>query len=55
VRVDSYVTVDARVAYRIMPHMTVSLIGSGFTAAHQRQTSIGTVDRRVLGMLQATF
>ena len=55
VRVNSYVMVDARVAYRIMPHMTVSLIGSGFTAAHQRQTSIGTVDRRVLGMLQATF
>lgn len=54
-RVNSYLTVDTRVAYRISPNMTFSLIGNGITASTQRQTSIGTVNRRVLAMLQATF
>jgi len=54
-RVGSFVTLDTRAAYRIAPNLTVSLIGRSITMSNQRQTSIATVDRRLLTMLQATF
>ena len=54
-RVHAYLTVDARVAYKVTPAVTVSLVGRGITMSTQQQTAIGTVDRRVLAVLQATF
>ncbi len=54
-RINSYLTVDARAAYRIAPNLTLSLVGRGITMGNQRQTSIGTVDRRVRATLQAKF
>jgi outer membrane receptor for ferrienterochelin and colicins len=55
VRVDSYLTVDIRLAYKIVPGITVSVVGRSITSGSQQQTSIGTVDRRVLGGIQMTF
>jgi outer membrane receptor protein involved in Fe transport len=54
-RIHSYLTVDARVAYRIMPNLTASVVGRGITMNTQQQTSIGTVDRQVFAMIQASF
>ena len=54
-RINSYLTLDARIAYRVSSNLTLSLIGHGITMSNQKQTSIGTVDRRVLAMLQAKF
>lgn len=54
-RINAYMTLDARIAYHVTPNLTLSLIGHGITMSNQKQTSIGTVDRRVLAMLQATF
>jgi outer membrane receptor for ferrienterochelin and colicins len=55
VRIDNYLTLDARVAYRMTPNVTFSVVGHGITMSNQRQTSIGTVDRRVFAAIQATF
>jgi hypothetical protein len=48
VRIDNYLTLDARVAYRMTPNVTFSVVGHGITMSNQRQTSIGTA-------IQATF
>jgi len=53
--ISNYLTVDARAAYEILPNLTLSLVGRGVTANTQKQTAIGTVDRRVLAQLQAKF
>ena len=55
VQVGDYLTVDARVAYRITPNITLSVAGRGITMNTQKQTSIGTVDRQVFASIQATF
>lgn len=54
-RINSYLTLDARVAYHITDNLTFSVVGRGITMASQTQTSIGTVDRRVFASLQARF
>jgi outer membrane receptor for ferrienterochelin and colicins len=53
--INNYLSLDARVAYRIRPNLTFSVIGHGITASKQVETSIGSVDRRVLAQLQAKF
>jgi outer membrane receptor protein involved in Fe transport len=54
-RIDSYLTLDARVAYHITDNLTFSVVGRGVTMANQPQTSIGTVDREVFASVQASF
>ena len=36
-------------------NVTLSVVGHGITMSNQKQTSIGTVDRRVFAAIQATF
>jgi len=55
VQVAAYLTLDARAAYQLTHNLTLALIGQGITYSSQRQTSVGSVDRRVIGVLQARF
>lgn len=54
-RIDDYLTLDARVAYRVTPQLTLSLVGLGISRRTQQQTALGSVERRVFAALQARF
>ena len=55
VPIGAYLAVDARIAYRITPNITASVVGRGITMNSQKQTVIGTVDRGVFAAIHATF
>jgi outer membrane receptor for ferrienterochelin and colicins len=48
VRINNYVSVDARIAYKITKEVTVALSGQNITQSSQQQTSAPNVERRVL-------
>jgi iron complex outermembrane receptor protein len=48
VRVPDYVSVDARIAYRITDNLTLALSGQNLLQSQQTQTSAAAVERRVL-------
>ncbi len=47
VRIPNYVSVDARIAYRITDNLTLALSGQNLLDSPQRQTSAASVERRV--------
>jgi len=51
VRIPDYVSVDARVAYRINDHLTLALSGQNLLDSPQIQTSAPAVERRLLATL----
>lgn len=48
VQIPDYVSVDARIAYRINDHLTLAVSGQNLLQSPQRQTSAPEVERRVL-------
>jgi len=55
VRIPDYVSVDARVAYRINKHVTVAVSGQNLLDSPQRQTSAPAVERIVLFTVSAAL
>jgi iron complex outermembrane receptor protein len=53
--IPGYVTVDARVGYRLNDRLTVSLSGQNLTRSPQRQTAAPDVQRVVFGTLKLKF
>jgi iron complex outermembrane receptor protein len=54
--IPSYVTVDARVGYRLNDRMSVALSSQGLTRSERRETAAGApVERRVLGTFRIAF
>jgi iron complex outermembrane receptor protein len=53
--ISSYVSVDARVGYRLNDRMTLALSGQNLTDSSQRQTVAPEVERRVLGTFTMRF
>ena len=51
VRIPNYVSVDARIAYRVNDHLTLAVSGQNLLESPQRQTSGPDVERRVLATL----
>jgi iron complex outermembrane receptor protein len=49
--ISSYVSVDARVGYRLNERLTLALSGQNLTDSTQRQTAAAEAERRVLGTL----
>ncbi len=50
-----YVSVDARIGYRLTDRVTLALAGQNITRATQRQTSGPNVERRILGTVSVKF
>ncbi len=48
VRIPDYVSVDARIAYRVTDNLTLALSGQNLLELPQRQTSAAMVERRIL-------
>jgi len=55
VRISDYVSVDARIAYRITDHLTLALSGQNLLDSPQRQTSAPSVERRILATASVAF
>jgi outer membrane receptor for ferrienterochelin and colicins len=53
--IPSYVSVDARVGYKLTDRLTLSVSGQNITDSPQRQTSGPDVERRVTGTLKIKF
>jgi iron complex outermembrane receptor protein len=53
--VGAYANMDARIAYRINDHVTLSLSGDNLLSDRQRQTAQPEIERRVLLNLKADF
>jgi outer membrane receptor for ferrienterochelin and colicins len=51
VRINSYTSVDGRIAYKLTKDITFALSGQNLTQKRQQQTSAPEVERRVLGTL----
>jgi iron complex outermembrane receptor protein len=54
-RIDGYIALDGRVAYKLTDRVTLSLSGQNLTQSSQRQTSGPDVERRVLGSASIDF
>jgi len=54
-RIDGFVTMDGRVAYKLTDKATLSLSGQNLGQATQRQTSGPDVERRVIGSVGVDF
>ena len=54
-RIDGYVALDGRVAYKLTDRVTLSLSGQNLTQSSQRQTSGPNVERRVVGGITVGF
>ena len=55
VRIPNYVTMDARIAYRITDNLTLALSAQNLLDSPQRQTSAASVERRVSIMASVDF
>lgn len=55
IRIDDYVSIDGRVAYRLTDWATLALSGQNLGQSSQRQTAGPDVQRRVVGTLSARF
>ncbi len=55
VPIDQYVSVDARVAYRLTDRATIAISGQNLSQARQHQTSGAGVERQVFGTLSVNF
>ncbi len=55
VRIPDYVTMDARIAYRLTENLTLAISGQNLLDSTQRQTSAAEVQRSVLATLTADF
>jgi outer membrane receptor for ferrienterochelin and colicins len=56
VPLSSYVSLDARLGYRLSERMTVALAGQGLTRGEERETAAGgPVERRILASFRASF
>jgi iron complex outermembrane receptor protein len=53
--IPSYISVDARVGYKVNNRLTLSVSGQNITHSPQRQTSGPDVERRVIGTLKIKF
>ncbi|MGP6157775.1 MAG: TonB-dependent receptor plug domain-containing protein [Vulcanimicrobiaceae bacterium] len=53
--IPAYVSVDARIGYKLNDRLTLSLSGQNITQSPQRQTSAPDVERRLIGMLKIKF
>ena len=54
-RVSDYLAIDGRVGYRLTKDVTLAVSGQNLGLRTQRQTTIGTVDRRVLATVSVRF
>jgi outer membrane receptor for ferrienterochelin and colicins len=54
-RIDDYVSLDARVAYKLTDWATLSLSAQNFSQSSQRQTAGANVERRVFGTIAVNF
>jgi hypothetical protein len=50
-----FVTIDARLGYRVGDRITVALSAQGLFHDEQRQTSAAAVERRVFGSVAISF
>jgi outer membrane receptor for ferrienterochelin and colicins len=48
IRIQNYVSVDARIAYKVTKDVTLALSGQNITQSSQQQTSAPNIERRVL-------
>ena len=53
--IPDYVSVDARVGYKLTDRLTLSVSGQNITHSPQRQTSAPDVERRLVGTLKIRF
>jgi outer membrane receptor for ferrienterochelin and colicins len=54
--ISSYVSVDARLGYRLNEHLMLALAGQGLTSSERRETAAGgPVERRILATFRVTF
>jgi outer membrane receptor for ferrienterochelin and colicins len=54
-KIDGYVALDGRVAYKLTDRVTLSLSGQNLTQSSQRQTAGANVERRVVGGITVGF
>ena len=54
-RVSDYVAIDGRVGYRLTKDVTLAVSGQNLGMHTQRQTTIGSVDRRLLATVSVRF
>jgi iron complex outermembrane receptor protein len=54
-RIDGYIALDGRVAYKLTDRVTLSVSGQNLTQSSQRQTSGPDVERRIFGSLSVAF
>ncbi len=54
-RVSDYLAIDGRIGYRLTKDVTLAVSGQNLGLRTQRQTTIGTVDRRLLATMSVRF
>ena len=50
-----YLAIDGRIGYRLTKDVTLAVSGQNLGLRTQRQTTIGTVDRRLLATMSVRF
>lgn len=55
VRITTYLSLDARIAYKITDNLTLAISGQQVTMDSQQQTALGNVDRRLLGTVSVRY
>jgi outer membrane receptor for ferrienterochelin and colicins len=55
VRIDSYVSLDARLGYKVTDNLTLAVAGQQLGMDSQQQTALGSVDRRIYATVSVHY